>query len=383
MVVHFHQKLYYERIQQNHSLYLTLYTMFIKKDLRKIPKILEDAIDCSTLGDDNDDTDPSTMTTEPRHKRSKVETPLSTLRLGRRQQEFQGSVKILCQPRYLPKLQCLQNLNLYDCAISSLDGIGVLQACPKLEILNLGRNPLTTLPDELSALSQSLKHLWMDDCQLTGPLPPCIVELEQLQSLRASNNQLTHIPDSITQLKRLQVLCLDRNPLQSLPEDLYGLHRLEELYLRHVGLEQLPRRLPSRKLKILHLSSNPLVEVDSLVQGTPGLQELTQLYLNGCQLTRLPPGIVAQHPKLERLVISHNPPLLHAPIDVWHAIRGKEMVASTADILWQPNPQLKEGVTEIIVAEMPTTSLLPESLSSSDDDEDESMLMEGVEQSKE
>ncbi len=341
--------------------------MFVKKDLRKIPKILEDAVDCTE--DDNED-EPTTMV-EPRVKRSKVETPLSVLRLGRRQQEFQGSVKILCQPRYLPKLHCLQNLNLYDCAITHLDGIGVLKECRKLEILNLGRNPLSTLPEELSALSGSLRELWLDDCQLTGPLPHCVSQLQNLESFRASNNRLTQIPDNISRLGRLKVLCLDKNPLEGLPEDLQGLRQLEELYLRHTGLQDLPRRLPARSLKILHLSSNPLTNVDVLLNA-PGLKELTQLYLNGCQLTSLPPGIVSQHPKLDRLVISHNPPLKHAPIDLWHAIRGKELVALIADIVWQPNPNLKEGVTEAPLDE-----------TSSSDDDDDNAAMEGVELSKE
>jgi Leucine-rich repeat (LRR) protein len=376
--------------------------MFIKKDLRKIPKILEDAVECDDNDDDddddNDDSNNNSATTSKNDegppkaaKRSKVEAPLSVLRLGRRKQEFEGSIRILCQPKYLPKLQELQNLNLYDCAISNLDGIGLLQNCPQLRVLNVGRNPLTTLPDELAKLSGSLKELWLDDCQLTGPLPPCVAELEHLESFRAPNNQITEIPDSLLQLKHLKVLVLDRNPL-ILPDDFRGLVKLEELYLRQTNLAHLPRRLPTRSLKVLHASSNPLLtNVDSLLIGGGGgggniCQELTQLYLNGCQLSSLPPGIVSQHPKLERLVVSHNTPTLrHAPIDLWHAIRGKELVEKSVEIVWQPNPQLEEGTTEVPSLPVEEENENHENGASSSDSEDEDeqgasiMAMEGVE----
>ena len=92
-------------------------------------------------------------------------------------------------------------------------------------------------------------------------------------------------------------------------------------------------------VQVLHLSSNAhLKEVDSLVSCT----QLTQLFLNGCpQLERLPEGLVVS----QKLVVSHCPLLQHLPVNVWHAWRAKDMVENGVEIVWQPNPQLKEGAT--------------------------------------
>lgn len=305
--------------------------MFIKKDLRKVPKILDDAIDCETS------VLSSTKDKEGRDlKRPKVQEPLSELRLGRRQQEFQGSIKLLCQPKYLPKLQQLKSLNLYDCAISNLDGIGLFGECPNLEILNLGRNPLTTIPDEFSALAPSLKELWLDDCKLEGSLPKTITALRNLELLRVPHNALTEIPDEISNMTKLRILCLDRNPLSSgsLP-DLRNLEELQELFVRHSNLSKLPA-LPV-SLKVLHASSNPLTDLTVLMDSE--CYRLTQLYVNGCQLVSLPEGIVSRHEDLNKLMVSHNAPLKQASTDFWRAVDSSEE-NSPLRISWEPNPLL-------------------------------------------
>ena len=178
-------------------------TMFIKKDLRKIPKILEDAVDCvvdedaSMLADSTNNsitTDCTDNRNRDNPKRTKVEEPLQELRLSRRSQEFRGTVQILCQPQYAPKLTALKSLNLYDCQISDLQGMGDMfaTASPSLETLNLGRNPLSQIPDDFSKM-QSLKHVWMDDCRLEGTLPQPLMELQNLESLRLPNNKIAEV----------------------------------------------------------------------------------------------------------------------------------------------------------------------------------------------
>jgi Leucine-rich repeat (LRR) protein len=302
--------------------------MFIKKDLRKIPKILDDAIECcpnKTNGKGSDIED-------HRDKRTKVQAPLSELRLGRRKQEFNGTVQILCQPKYLPKLQNLQSLNLYDCAISNLDGIGTLSECPALEILNLGRNPLTHLPDELSQVQNSLTQIWLDDCQLSGPLPACLLELPNLEILRIPNNQITEVPANITQkLRNLKVLCLDRNQLTSVP-DLSTLPKLEELLVRHNLLTQL-MKLPT-SLKLLHISSNQLTNLNSLVEESH-CPQLTHLFANSNQLASLPAGILLNHPLLQRLLVSHNP-ISKVPDEFWGT-------TTECQVVWKPNEHLVES----------------------------------------
>ena len=269
--------------------------MFIKKDLRKIPKILED----SKIVDEEDKTQNDDATRSV--KRLRRPEPLQDLRLSRRQQEFQGSIQLLCQPKNLPTLKHLQFLNLYDCAISNLNGIGLLEDCP-LQVLNLGRNPLSSLPDEIARL-KSLKDLWMEDCHLEGPLPNCLLQLVQLESLRVANNQITTIPKMISQLRNLQLLCLDRNLLTELPNELANLSNLHSLFLRHNQLSTLPENLfLSLPLQVLHVSSNRLIRLpNSMSKCTT----LTHVYANSNHLKSLPIGLETL-PNLKRMVFSHN-----------------------------------------------------------------------------
>jgi len=186
--------------------------MFIKKDLRKIPIILSDAKEAS-------DKDPSDKLTE--------------LRLARRPAEFkQGNIAPLCQPHYKSSLIHLQKLSLYDCQISSLDGIRFLaDSCPILEEMNLGKNPLKTLPSELG-LMKSLKSLSLDDCAVEGDLPSCLYELDQLQVLRMSNNFITKVGAKLDTWKGMEILCLDGNLIENVPEEIKRLTKLQVLMLR-------------------------------------------------------------------------------------------------------------------------------------------------------
>jgi len=247
--------------------------MFIKKDLRKIPTILEEASD-----NDNETIE------------------LKDLRLQRRQAEFNGNVKILCQPANAPTLSNLQSLSLYDCGIENLEGIGMLTL---LQTLNAGRNPLTTLPDDLKELS-NLKELWLDDCSLSGMLPSPILELTALEELRLSNNQIEEIPSTISKLEHLRILGLDNNRIQQLPDNLQHLP-LTKLLIGNNGLQQLPDSLPST-LKLLTASSNRLT---NLPDGLVDCVDLTHLYLNGNQLTGTTVSLdLLIH--LQRLNLAHN-----------------------------------------------------------------------------
>jgi Leucine-rich repeat (LRR) protein len=340
--------------------------------LRLIPTILEEAIDCRVDGvaaaDDDDEMMISTTGDlkdgHPSNKRLKVQQPLSELRLGRRHQEFQGTVSVLCQPVYLSKLQQLQTLNLYDCGISNLDGIGVLKDCPYLVSLNLGRNPLQSLPEEL-ALVTSLKEVWLDDCQVTGPLPNCLVQLPRLETLKIPHNRITSLPVTMARhMVNLKVLNLDGNPLSTndqsqppFPSDWSPMKNLEELYMRNCQLTHVPSRLPS-SLVIWHLSSNQLTHCwntnnthDTTTTTTVWhhLPRLQHLSLNACHLTSIPSTLIQglllsnnnNNKSLLRLVISHNPNLEQLPLELIHAIRAYTEFGTGPQIVWQPNPQLE------------------------------------------
>lgn len=342
--------------------------MFIKKDLRKVPKILEDAVDCDTNDTTDDENGANGNNAEaPDVKRTKVQEPLRELRLSRRSQEFEGTVKILCQPQYAPKLTQLRSLNLYDCQISDLEGMGEMfsSSSPHLETLSLGRNPLSDIPDDFSKI-QSLKHVWMDDCLLEGSLPKPLMELQNLESLRLPNNKITQISilentldafdTEVVSQPNLKVLCLDRNALTELPPKMKEwAPKMQELMVRHNHLTALGTNVLPPTLCILHVSSNQLASLDEIMQNNDdddGLDipisncpNLTHIYANSNQITHLPEGILTGHSKLQRLVISHNPHLKELPLEIWSFLEQAgdqmEQKGMRCEIVWQPNPNIQ------------------------------------------
>jgi Leucine-rich repeat (LRR) protein len=335
--------------------------MFIKKDLRKIPQILDDAVECDTNDNIDEENTDHGSNTAPDAKRTKVQEPLRELRLSRRPQEFQGTVKILCQPCCAPKLRQLKSLNLYDCQISNLDGMGDIfsSSSPQLETLNLGRNPLSNIPDVFSKI-QSLKHVWLYDCQLEGSLPRPLMELTNLESLRLPNNKITEIAvlehtvddfdSEVISQPRLKVLCLDRNLLTELPTRMKEwVPQLQDLMVRHNQLTSLGTNVLPPNLCILHVSSNQLTSLDEIIYdrdnsilGTRKSKcpNLTHIYANSNKLTHLPEGILTSHSQLQRLVVSHNPLMKELPLEIWNSLEH-EREGQRCEILWQPNPNIQ------------------------------------------
>ena len=155
--------------------------MFIKKDLRKVREILNDAED----------------------KREEV-------RLGRRSGEFGGTLKILTSASAVAKLSNLRVLSLYQNGLRDIRSIGALSRTP-LEEINLGANALTSLPGELSTI-KTLKRIWAEDNRLgeggvTAYHP--VTELQGLLELRLSNNGIKSLHADVGKLGSLEVLAID------------------------------------------------------------------------------------------------------------------------------------------------------------------------------
>lgn len=301
--------------------------MFIKKDLRKIPKILDDAVVCTNDDDNDNGMDTDTNKDGERTKRIKLQEPLRELKLHRRKQEFMGNLTILCRPAYIPKLQELKSLNLYGCDIKDCTNIGLLAGCPKLQVLNLGRNPISELPMELSKV-KSLEEIWLDDCALEGDFPAALYDLPNLQVLKLPNNKICKVDGSLLpRLSELRVLCLDRNLLQELPSELQYLGNLKELSVRQNLLKGTLSPVPPN-LEVLHISSNELSDLGTLDVDCPALRAL---YANCNQLTVLPMNLFVNCPSLQKLAVSHNQ-LASVPDSFW--------TVSSCEIHWKPNAQL-------------------------------------------
>lgn len=245
--------------------------MFVKRDHRKVDEILQDAND----------------------KRE-------CLRLSKRSSEFQGTVRILCKESKLEALANLRSLNLYDNALTSVQGMGILSQTP-VEDINLGSNNLASIPLELGAL-KCLKSLWLDDNKISE-FPVCLCQLDGLETLRLSGNDLQTVPPSISNLQNLRVLALDNNELKEFPLGILQLNNLRHLLLRQNHLEELPADVDKlASLETLSVSSNQLTALPDCLSS---MQNLQYLYANGNHIVSVPADLCTL-PRLLEVNLSNN-----------------------------------------------------------------------------
>jgi Leucine-rich repeat (LRR) protein len=107
-----------------------------------------------------------------------------------------------------------------------------------VEVLYLGDNRFTTVPDEVRPL-RALRYLSVADNPIAR-LPSWIGELEHLVELRAQNTALTELPDEIGRLHALRFLDLRANGTLALPPALLDLPHLDRLDLRWNPYPELP-----------------------------------------------------------------------------------------------------------------------------------------------
>jgi hypothetical protein len=208
-------------------------------------------------------------------------------------------------------------------------GLKVLPLLPtelqKLQVIELGCNRLTTLPDELFTLPR-LRRLGLGNNRI-DTLPTSMTQLQELMSLDLSENRLERLPESIGSLSRLMEVSFYANYLTEVPDTIFELKRLERLDLSTNQLPALP--LPAdcrysrlraldvshnrltrisdgmkrlRTLRILSLAGNRLVSL----QGLEGLVLLEELDVSNNELQSAVPTL--HHlPRLRRLDISNNP----------------------------------------------------------------------------
>jgi Leucine-rich repeat (LRR) protein len=106
--------------------------------------------------------------------------------------------------------------------------------------LNLSKNLLTSLPDEMGMLDQ-LQSLNLQQNLLTS-LPWSIGYLTSLVELQLGHNQLTSIPNDISKCTALLTLDIRNNKLEALPEGLCDL-KLHLIDAQNNNLKNLPPRL--------------------------------------------------------------------------------------------------------------------------------------------
>lgn len=162
-------------------------------------------------------------------------------------------------PLEIGALVDLKELNLSWNEISELpEEIGCLGS---LRQLNLSHNRLVQLPEAI-LLWQSLETLSCSHNWLTNPLTTSLQELQTLQYLDLSHNQLTRVESCVYELENLQVLNLASNQIEFLPKEMAQKcqQNLKKLDLYNNKLGALPVELAQLlpKLELFSIERNPV-----------------------------------------------------------------------------------------------------------------------------
>jgi len=199
------------------------------------------------------------------------------------------SVKAKCSVS--PPCYCERNPQLVlNCRGQRLDRVPTFHNSDELvDELTLANNRLVALPaDAFRGLK--VRRLYVDGNQLVNVSPAAFSGLElKLEELRIQLNQTAEFPSkavgSLTQLRVLHVIGYGG---ESLPTGALATLRLRELRLKNGRLKALSPTDVSAiqtSLSLVDLSSNPLGKVPTDVLAT--LSNLTQVVLDGCQITHL------------------------------------------------------------------------------------------------
>ena len=163
-----------------------------------------------------------------------------------------------------------------------------------------------------------------------GEVPDEVFGLaETLEVLDLGNNALTRLPDDLGRLTRLKVLFASGNRFDRLPPVLGACLELSQIGFRNCGLREVPAEALPPRLRWLTLTDNALEALPSALGERPALQKLM---LAGNRLDALPERL-CQAPSLELIRLAANwfealPPWLSAmPRLAWLAWSGNPLDA--------------------------------------------------------
>ncbi|WP_111980220.1 leucine-rich repeat domain-containing protein [Algibacillus agarilyticus] len=167
----------------------------------------------------------------------------------------------LGQLKGVTRLALFENLTEFPLEIFNL--------ADSLEILDLSKNQLSSLPDDLHRLTK-LRILFCSDNVFTA-LPACIGQCPKLEMIGFKANQIKDVPaESLPRDTRW--LILTDNQIEQLPESMGELHRLEKCALAGNQLTALPKSLSRcTNLGLLRISANQLTEFPTQILALPKL----------------------------------------------------------------------------------------------------------------
>lgn len=179
------------------------------------------------------------------------------------------------RPLVGPAPRSLQELNLSNRGLVRLPE-SLANHLPKLTLLNIGGNPINSLPASFSKLA-NLQILFCLGCHFES-VPEVLKNLPSLYMLSFKSNRLTEIPEGRLNT-RITWLILTDNKLKALPRDIGSLHGLRKFMCTGNELESLPDDIVNcRSLELVRMADNKLT---SLPEGFLDLPKLAWVALSG------------------------------------------------------------------------------------------------------
>ncbi|KAM6971778.1 volume-regulated anion channel subunit LRRC8E [Aplochiton taeniatus] len=198
-------------------------------------------------------------------------------------------------PSAVFSLASLQELDLRDNKLTTVEEILSLQHCRRLTTLRLWHNAITYLPEHVSKLValETLDVSW----NKLHKMPSRLFHCTKLRHLDLSHNKLASLPPEVGILQALQFFSAAFNSLESLPEELFSCKRLKTLALGNNALLSLsPRVAFLPQLVRLELKGNRLDALPPEVGDCP-LLKLSGVVVEEDLLELLPPDVRARMSK--------------------------------------------------------------------------------------
>ncbi|XP_030208681.1 volume-regulated anion channel subunit LRRC8E [Gadus morhua] len=164
----------------------------------------------------------------------------------------------------------LQELDLKDNKLTTVEEILSLQHCRRLVTLRLWYNSISYIPEHISKL-QFLETLDISWNKLQK-LPSRLFYCTKLKHLDVSHNQITVLPSEVNILQGLQYFSAAFNSLEVLPEELFSCKKLKTLVLGNNRLINLSPRIPNLTMLVrLELKGNRIDSLPDEIGDCPSL----------------------------------------------------------------------------------------------------------------
>ncbi|KAG2470399.1 volume-regulated anion channel subunit LRRC8C-like [Polypterus senegalus] len=195
-------------------------------------------------------------------------------------------------PHAIFSLNNLQELDLKENHLKSIEEILSFQHCRRLTTLKLWYNSITYIPEHIKKL-KSLERLFLSHNKIDA-LPSQLFLCTKLRHLDLSYNYIRVVPPEVGVLQSLQYLSLSNNSVDSIPDELFFCKKLRTLKLANNNLTSLSPKVGNLTLLAkLDLKGNHL-EVLPLEIGECSSLRRAGLIVEDTLFDLLPPEIREQ-----------------------------------------------------------------------------------------